>query len=53
MRPFQKVIKYGAIALAIYLAIMIISVIIFVITSAISLIIYIKSPAYKKEDTFR
>ena len=33
MRPFQKVIKYGAIALAIYLAIMIISVIIFVITT--------------------
>ena len=30
-----------------------ISLIIFLITSAISLIIYIKSPAYKKEDTFR
>lgn len=30
-----------------------ISLIIFIITSGISLIIYIKSPAYKKEDTFR
>ncbi len=30
-----------------------ISLIIFIITSLISLIIYIKSPAYKKEDTFR
>ncbi len=30
-----------------------ISLIIFVITSGISLIIYIKSPSYKKEDTFR
>lgn len=30
-----------------------ISLIIFIITSSISLIIYIKSPAYKKEDTFR
>ncbi len=30
-----------------------ISLIIFVITSGISLLIYIKSPAYKKEDTFR
>lgn len=30
-----------------------ISLIIFIITSSISLIIYVKSPAYKKEDTFR
>lgn len=30
-----------------------ISLIIFIITSSISLIIYIKSPAYKKEDTYR
>lgn len=30
-----------------------ISLIIFIITSGISLIIYVKSPAYKKEDTFR
>lgn len=33
MKPFQKVIKYGAIALAIYLSIMIISVIVFIITT--------------------
>ena len=32
MTPFQKVIKYGAIAFAIYLCIMIISMIIFGIT---------------------
>lgn len=30
-----------------------ISLIIFIITSTIALVIYIKSPAYKKEDTFR
>ena len=30
-----------------------ISLIIFIITSSISLLIYVKSPAYKKEDTFR
>ncbi len=30
-----------------------ISLIIFLITSSISLIIYVKSPAYRKEDTFR
>ena len=30
-----------------------ISLVIFIITSIISLIVYIKSPAYKKEDTFR
>lgn len=30
-----------------------ISLIIFIITSGISLIIYVRSPAYKKEDTFR
>lgn len=30
-----------------------ISLIIFIITSLISLVIYIKSPAYRKEDTFR
>lgn len=30
-----------------------ISLIIFIITSSISLVIYIKSPAYRKEDTFR
>jgi len=30
-----------------------ISLIIFIITSIISLVIYVKSPAYKKEDTFR
>lgn len=30
-----------------------ISLIIFIITSCISLIIYVKSPAYKQEDTFR
>ena len=29
MKPFQKVIKYGAMAFAIYLAVMIISIIIF------------------------
>ena len=33
MKPFQKVIKYGAMAFAIYLAIMIISIIVFVITA--------------------
>lgn len=33
MKPFQKVIKYGAMAFAIYLAIMIISIIIFGITA--------------------
>lgn len=33
MRPFQKVIKYGAMAFAIYLAVMIISIIIFAITA--------------------
>ena len=30
-----------------------VSLIIFIITSVISLVIYVKSPAYKKEDTFR
>lgn len=30
-----------------------VSLLIFVLTSAISLIIYVKSPAYRKEDTFR
>lgn len=33
MRPFQKVIKYGAMAFAIYLAVMIISIIIFGLTA--------------------
>ncbi len=33
MKPFQKVIKYGAMAFAIYLAVMIISIIVFVITA--------------------
>ena len=33
MRPFQKIIKYGAIAFGIYLTIMIISIIVFIITA--------------------